>query len=96
MVTAQGKGCGLPIFDDAEVKTGQVPGDEGLKHTDDPPSVELTVGVSHLTTHTHSARYRRGEQSGGGVFVCLYSAGFLLCTGCGELSSCCQMWTFLY
>lgn len=44
----------LPILDDAEIKTGKVTGDEGLKDTDDPASIKLTVSICHLQTHTHT------------------------------------------
>ena len=48
--------CGQfsPVFDDAEVKTREVSGDERLEDTDDPASVKLTVGVCNLHTHTHA------------------------------------------
>ena len=42
----------LPVFDDAEIKAGEVSGDEGLEDTDGPAGVKLTVGVRHLQTHT--------------------------------------------
>lgn len=41
-------GRGLPILDDAEVETGQIPGDEGLEQPDHPTRIKLAVGVSHL------------------------------------------------
>lgn len=45
----------LPIFDDAEIKTGKVASDEGLEDTDNPASIKLAVSISHLQTHTHTA-----------------------------------------
>ena len=43
----------LPVFDDAEVKTGKVSGYEGLKDTDDPAGIKLTVGICNLQMKTH-------------------------------------------
>lgn len=49
-------GCGepLPVFDDAEVKAGEVSGDEGLKGTHDPAGIELTVSICHLRGQTNT------------------------------------------
>ena len=45
----------VPVFDDAEVEAGKVPGDEGLEDADGPAIVKLTVGICHLAhTHTHT------------------------------------------
>lgn len=44
-----------PVFDNAEVKAGEVSVDEGLKGTYDPASIKLTVGICHLQKQTSMA-----------------------------------------
>lgn len=39
---------GLPILDDAEVETREIPGDERLEQPDHPTRIKLAVGVGHL------------------------------------------------